>query len=70
MPIAAVAPPTFAPSALAHEGHGRSEWFGSVLHYLLEPVHLPFALAVLVVLVMASRWALTCCSRESRVRRP
>jgi len=26
--------------AFAHNGHGNPRWAGSIIHYLLEPVHL------------------------------
>ena len=68
--IAAVAVLTLAPSALAHEGHGNPEWFGSFLHYLIEPVHLPLTLAASVVLVTATRWVSNkLLQRTARARR-
>jgi hypothetical protein len=45
-----------APRALAHDGHGNPQLFGSVLHYFFEPIHLPLVLAVSVVIVLAIRW--------------
>ena len=55
--IAAVLFLVAASDAVAHEGHGDPRWYGSALHYLLEPVHLPVALAASVLLVVASGWA-------------
>jgi hydrogenase/urease accessory protein HupE len=53
VPMAIVA---IAPDAFAHEGHGDPAWYGSVLHYLTEPEHLPLTLAVLAAAILASRW--------------
>jgi len=53
--VATIAMVALASSAVAHEGHGDPAWYGSVLHYLTEPVHLPLTLAVLVALVLATR---------------
>lgn len=64
--IAAVAVLISAPNALAHESHGNPEWFGSVLHYLVEPVHLPLTLAASVVLITATRWM----SKKKLLQRP
>lgn len=54
--IVVVAFLALAPDAVAHEGHGNPDWFGSVLHHLVEPVHLPLTLVVSIVLVMALKW--------------
>lgn len=45
-----------APAAQAHEGHGDPRWYGSAMHYLLEPVHLPVVIAALAVLVASGWW--------------
>lgn len=69
--VTAVAVLALASGARAHEGHGNPSWYGSVLHYLLEPLHLPLTLATLVALVLACRrvsnqlWRWT-----ARLRRP
>ena len=47
-----------APVALAHEGHGDPALYGSILHFLSEPVHLLATLALLGAMVVASRWAI------------
>ena len=46
--------------ALAHAGHGTTEG-SSLLHYVIEPAHLPFVLAAAVVVCVAV-WAV----RKSR----
>lgn len=67
---AAVAVIAFASGARAHEGHGNPSWYGSVLHYLLEPFHLPLTLALLVALVLAWRWVSNkLLQRTARLRR-
>ena len=38
-PVAKRTLPALAPMMLAHEGHGESAWYGTVLHYLMEPMH-------------------------------
>lgn len=53
--IAAVALLTTARSALAHDGHGDPALLNSVLHFQREPVHLPLAVG-LVVVVAAAWW--------------
>ncbi len=42
--------------ALLHAGHGQGEWTGTLLHYLLEPEHLPAALLLAAGLLLAWRW--------------
>ena len=64
--LAAVTMPV---SALAHEGHGDPAWYGSLLHFLLEPAHLPVTLAALVALVLALRWRSELLARPARARR-
>ena len=54
--ITAVAMLALTSGARAHEGHGNPSWYGSILHYLLEPLHVPLTLAALVALVLAWRW--------------
>lgn len=46
-----------APVALAHEGHGNPAFYGSILHFLSEPMHLLATLAILGAMAVASRWA-------------
>ncbi len=41
---------------LAHAGHGHTEGT-SLLHYIVEPTHLPFTLAAAVVVVGLGVWA-------------
>ncbi len=48
---------TIAPSAWAHDGHGSPQWFGSAVHYLFEPMHLPLALGALALLIVTVRKA-------------
>lgn len=43
---------TWAPAALAHEGHGDPRYWHSMLHYFLEPVH-AVAWGTVLVLVAA-----------------
>jgi len=61
--INAVAVLGFSSGAWAHEGHGHPSWYDSVLHYLVEPLHLPLTLAALVAVVMVWRWV---CAKPSR----
>ena len=59
-----------APYAVAHEGHGNPEWYRSVLHYIVEPAHVPLTVVMLVVSVLACRRVsnLTRCGSGRRVR--
>jgi hypothetical protein len=45
-----------APNAAAHEGHGNPAWYQSVLHYFVEPEHVPVTLLVIVAALFASSW--------------
>lgn len=57
----AVAPP-------AHEGHGRAEWQGTVLHWLLEPAHfIPAALALAGIAIVVFRMRKRFAKRRSAV---
>ncbi|RMH04049.1 MAG: hypothetical protein D6702_04265 [Planctomycetota bacterium] len=38
-----------------HEGHGNPALAHTLLHWLVEPVHLPLTLAVAAVLALAAR---------------
>ena len=67
--INAVAVLGFSSGSWAHEGHGHPAWYDSVLHYLLEPLHLPLTLAALVAGVMVSRWVCTKLSRRTTPQR-
>jgi len=42
---------------LAHAGHGVTDG-DSLLHYLIEPAHLPFTIAGGMVVVAALAWSL------------
>ena len=53
--IAVAALLALAPAAAAHEGHGDPAWYGSVVHYLIEPVHLPVTFALLIAVVHGSK---------------
>ena len=59
---------TLAPRAFAHDGHGTPHLAGSVLHYLLEPRHLPATLIVAVAVPLAAKWVSTR-RRTASVRR-
>jgi hypothetical protein len=50
--------PALAAAPAAHEGHGRADWHGSVLHYLLEPEHAVPAAILLVGAIAAASWLL------------
>ncbi len=41
---------------LAHAGHGHTEG-NSLVHWLIEPAHLPFTLAAAAVVVGVAFWA-------------
>jgi hydrogenase/urease accessory protein HupE len=66
--VAAVALLTSARSAQAHEGHGDPALFNSVLHLLIEPVHLPLTVG-LVAVVAAAWWMSSRPSHAARARR-
>lgn len=44
-------------SILAHAGHGVTDGH-SLLHYLIEPAHLPFTVAAAVVVLAVFGWAI------------
>jgi hypothetical protein len=54
--VAALILLTWARIVHAHDGHGNPQWFGSLLHYVFEPVHLALSLAAIVGLALAI-WA-------------
>lgn len=45
-----------APAAGAHQGHGDPALLDSVMHYLIEPLHLPLVLGLLAAAVIGWRW--------------
>ncbi len=42
---------------LAHEGHGSTDG-SSLIHYLLEPAHLPYTLTAAAIIVGFTCWAI------------
>jgi hypothetical protein len=54
---AAIISISYAPNAMAHEGHGDPSLHASLLHYIGEPVHLIATLVIVGAVVAASRWA-------------
>lgn len=54
-------------TTLAHAGHGTTEG-QSLLHYLIEPSHLPFTVAAATVIVVGASWAFRKARRNARKR--
>jgi hypothetical protein len=57
----------WAPPALAHPDHGDPTLFDSAFHYLIEPVHLPLTVGVLVALLVV--WRVVGTARAAPKRR-
>lgn len=52
---------------LAHSGHGTTDG-GSLLHYLIEPAHLPFAIIGAIALMALGGWVVSTLARRSDQR--